>query len=106
MDEKLIEQMRPVLDKIAENMPLSWYDYSHLRQVKEWLVDETLDMCGYNDTIEQVRANVEVAYKNIRDRITELAYIMYDDIATEVKCILEEIKEEEEGDDDGETDDE
>lgn len=86
------------IEKIGQehDCDVGWYDKGHLKEVVEWLTDQTLDISNYETTVEEADINVHTACTMVVKKIMLLCECMHREIAEEVVKILEEIKAENE----------
>ena len=83
--------MKDVCRRIACDTALSWYDESHMKDLKEWMIDEILDMSSFHSTKDQLKGYIESAKNSIIKKLEAVAEYMADDIVNEVKDVLDDM---------------
>ena len=99
------ERMEKIYEKISMKMNSSWYDKGHIKEMKDWIIDQTLDLTDTDATLDMIDNKIDCALYEIDKKIKAFAQIARQDLIKEIKGWLDDIKaeceDEEEDDEDG-----
>lgn len=77
-----------------EIMETSWYDKGHLKGMKDWIIDQTLDMTDPDASLDIIDYNIDCAVREIDRKIKAFLVIARRDFIKEIKGWLDDIKDE------------
>ena len=99
------DRMEKIYEKISTKIDTSWYDKGHLKEMKDWIVDQTLDLTDLDASLDTIDNNIDCAVYEIDRKIKAFLVIARKDLIKEIKGWLDDIKDEcedeEEDDEDG-----
>lgn len=86
------DRMYEICEEIKSKIGMSWYDKGHLKGMKDWIIDQVLDLSDTNATLDTIDNNIDCALHEIDKKIKIFVQIARQDLIKEIKGWMNDIK--------------